>query len=148
MKIILTNRVANLGHPWDVKDVKKGYAMNYLFPRQLAVPASAHMLKRAEKLQIERVKKMEEVKANAAEMANKMKDLVLNFKEKAKDEKLYGSIAEKDIAEALVDQHKMEIEKSMVKMEEHIKSLGEHRVKLHLAEGADVELKVVVEAEG
>jgi large subunit ribosomal protein L9 len=148
MKVILTTRVANLGHPWEVKEVKKGYAMNFLFPQNLATPATPQLLKRAEKLQTERVKKMEEMKENAAEMAKKMKDLVLNFKQKAQGEKLYGSIAEKDVVDALLDQHKMELEKGMVKMKEHIKTLGEHSVKLHLAEGTDVEVKVVVEAEG
>ena len=147
MKVVLTTRVANLGHPWDVKEVKKGYAMNFLFPRQLAVPASPQMLKRAEKLQADRVKKMEEMKENAAEMAKKMKGLTLNFKQKAQGDKLYGSIAEKDIVEAMLTQHKMELDKAMVKMSEHIKTVGEHSVKLHLAEGTDVEVKVVVEAE-
>lgn len=147
MKIVLTARVANLGQPWDVKEVKTGYAMNFLFPQQLAVPATKQMLVEAQKRKAERVQKLEDMKANVQTMMDQMKNIVLNFKMKAQGEKLYGSIAEKDIVEAMLTQHKMELEKSMVKMDEHIKTVGEHTVKIHLAEKMDAQVKVVVEAE-
>lgn len=147
MKVILTTRVAPLGHPWEVKEVKRGYAMNFLFPQKLAILATPQALKRAEKLQSQQVKKVEEMKAGAQEMLQKMKDLVLHFKQKAKGEKLYGSITEKDVVEAMLAQHKLELDKSMVKMKEHIKTLGEHTVAVHLTEGVAVNVKVVVEGE-
>ncbi len=146
MKVILTTRVQHLGQPWELKEVKNGYARNFLFPRSLAIPATKQSIERAKKLQEQRVKHVEEMKANAAEMSKKLSEVKLSFKRKARGSKLYGSIAEKDICDALAQGHKMEIGKEMVRME-HIKTMGSHSVVIHLAEGVEVKLPVTVEAE-
>ncbi len=147
MKVILKERVANLGQKWDVVVVKPGYARNYLLPQNLAEVATAAGLKKAEGQSAERMKRMEELVANAKGTAKTLSGLGLVFKRKAKEEKLYGSITEKDVADTLAEQHKIEINKSMVKMGEHIKTLGEHKVLIHLTEDVEVELAVKVEAE-
>lgn len=147
MQVVLVKRVPKLGNEYDVVNVKPGYARNFLFPRKLAVPAAEHELKRAEVMKAKVVQKIEAMVENAKEISEKIKDAVLTFKKKARGEKLYGSIKEKDIADALKKQEKVEVKKEMVKIDEPLKTLGEHKVKLQLAEDIEVGIKVVIETE-
>jgi len=147
MKVILIKKVPKLGDEWDVVTVKDGYARNYLLPKRFADPATPALVKKAEKIQAERVKRLEEIIKNAKETAEKLKDVEISFRKKARGEKLYGSITEKDIIEALEKEAKVEISKDMIKSKESIKTLGEHKVPLVLAEGVEVKIKVKVEKE-
>ncbi|MBN2086774.1 50S ribosomal protein L9 [Candidatus Peregrinibacteria bacterium] len=147
MKVILKKRVPNLGNEWEAVTVKSGYARNFLFPQLLAVPATPALLKKADKIQSDRLKKLEEIVANAKETAEKLKDVVLSFTMKSKGKKLYGSIGDKDIVEALKKEQKIEIEKDMIKLKEHIKTVGDHKVTLELAEGVKVNIKVTIKEE-
>ncbi|MBU0727800.1 50S ribosomal protein L9, partial [Patescibacteria group bacterium] len=83
----------------------------------------------------------------AKEMAEKLSNVGLVFKKKAKEGKLYGSITEKDIVDSLKKDEKVEISKDMVKIKSPIKTIGEHKVKLELTEGVTVTIGVKVEAE-
>jgi len=130
-----------------VVKVKPGFARNYLFPQKLAVPAFPHELKQAEIMKAKMVEKLEAVLQNAKEIADKLKGVVLTFKKKARGEKLYGSIKEKDIVDALAEQEKIEIKKEMVRIGEQIKTLGEHKIKLQLTDDVEVAVKIVIEAE-
>ena len=147
MKVILKTRVPNLGYEWDVVTVKDGYARNFLLPKKLADVATPKMIQLAEERMKERVKKMEELTATAKETAEKLAKAEISFKKKARGNKLYGSISEKDIADALKKEYKLEIDKEAVKMKEHLKEVGEHKVTLHLAEGVEAGIKVKIEAE-
>ncbi len=147
MQVVLTKRVPKLGNEHDVVNVKSGYAYNFLFRQNLAVPASKHELQKAEGMKAKMTAKVEAVIDNAKEVAEKLKDVTLTFKEKAKEDKLYGSIAEKDIVTALQKQAKVEVNKEMVKMNEHLKTIGDHKVKVQLTEDITVAIKVLVEAE-
>ena len=147
MQVVLTKRVKTLGNENAVVNVKPGYFRNFLAPQNLAILATAATLKRAEGRKADMVQKVEDMLGNAKELADKLKGVTLTFTKKARGEKLYGSIAEKDIVEALAQQAKLEIGKDMVKMDEHLKDLGEHTVKLHLAEDTDAEVKVMIEKE-
>jgi large subunit ribosomal protein L9 len=147
MKVILKTRVPNLGYEWDVVTVKDGYARNFLLPKKLADIATPKLIKVAEKRMEERVKKMEELVTSAKEVAEKLAKVELLFKKKARGTKLYGSITEKDIQAALKKEHKLEIEKDAIRMKEHLKELGDHKVTINLAEGVEAVLKVTIEAE-
>lgn len=147
MKVILKTRIPNLGYEWDVVTVKDGYARNFLLPQKMAEPATPQRIRKAEKFMEERVRKMEELVANAKETAEKLSSIQLYFKKKARGNKLYGSISEKDIVDALKKDHKVEVEKDAVIMKEHLKELGEHKVIIHLAEGVESPIKVKIEAE-
>ncbi len=147
MQVVLRKRVPKLGNEHDVVKVKPGFARNYLFPQKLAVPAFPHELKQAEIMKAKMVAKLEAVIQNAREIADKLKGIVLTFKKKARGEKLYGSIKEKDIVDALAEQEKVEIKKEMVVIGEQIKTLGEHKIKLQLTDDVEVAVKIVIEAE-
>ncbi|MBN2096183.1 50S ribosomal protein L9 [Candidatus Peregrinibacteria bacterium] len=147
MQVVLKKRVPKLGNEHDVVKVKPGFARNFLFPQKLALPATEAEIKRAETLKAQRVEKVEALLENAKEVADKLKSVTLTFKKKARGEKLYGSIKEKDIADALAEQAKVEVKKEMVKMDDHLKTLGEHTVKLQLTEDIEAKVKVMVESE-
>jgi len=147
MKVILNQDIPKLGKKWDVIIVKDGYAQNFLFPKKMAQVATTKLIKQAETVVADRVKDADEVVSNAKELATKLKGVTLNLKGKAKEDKLYGSITEKDIMEELEKQEKIKVTKEMVKMDEHLKTTGEHKVKLQLAENTSITIKVVIEAE-
>lgn len=147
MQVVLTKRVAKLGNVNDVVNVKAGFARNFLFPQSMAVPATKAAVAHAEKIKETMVQKMEDMLKDAKGVAEQLKAVTLNFKKKARGEKLYGSIKDADIVDGLKDQAKLEIMKDMVKLDEPLKDLGEHTVKLQLAEDVSAEVKVVVEAE-
>lgn len=147
MKVILKKRIPNLGHEWDIVNVKSGYARNYLLPQKLAEIVTPSSMKMAEKQAEQRIKKAEEIKENAQEMLKQLNAVTLTFKMKAKGEKLYGSVTEKDIVDALMKDAKVEVSKDMVRMEEHFKTVGTHKVTIHLAEGVEAKVSVKVETE-
>ncbi len=147
MQVVLVKRVPKLGHEHDVVDVKAGFAQNFLFPQRLALPASKAQLKRASILKAKTLQKLEAVIANAKTIAVRLAGLTLTFKQKVRGEKLYGSISDKEIVAAVAEQAKIELRKDMVEMHEPIKTLGEFKIKLHLAQGVEVAVKVVVQEE-
>ncbi|MBU1017535.1 50S ribosomal protein L9 [Patescibacteria group bacterium] len=147
MQVVLKKRVPKLGNEHDIVKVKPGFARNFLFPLKFALPATETEIKRAEILKAKRVEKVETLLENAKEVAEKLKSVTLTFKKKARAEKLYGSIKEKDIIDALNEQAKVELKKEMVKMDDHLKTLGEHTVKVQLTEDVVVKVKVMIEAE-
>lgn len=146
MKVILTKNVPKLGQAGDVITVKDGYARNFILPLGKGVIASATLLKKAEVVRSQRVQKSEMVAENAKKIAEDLKGASISFKKKANEDKLYGSITESDVIEALLKDYKVEISKDMVKMD-HIKTTGSHKITLQLNSDTKVEIAVNVEAE-
>ncbi|MBT4936854.1 50S ribosomal protein L9 [Candidatus Peregrinibacteria bacterium] len=130
----------------DMKKVKPGY-LRYLLRYGKALPATEKLISQAEVRRAERIKALQASQAEAKELADSLKDLVVEFTEKADGEHLYGSVSEQSIADKLKEMNKLELKKDQVKMKEHIKTTGEHTVTLHLMEGVDVKVKVSVTAE-
>lgn len=133
MKVILKQDVKGLGKKEQMVEASDGYARNFLFPRGLAVEASAanvNIMKT--KKEAETQKKDREI-AQAKELAKKIKDITLTLKVKAGDNgKLFGSITSKDVAEAMKTQQKLEIDKKKLVMPDSIKSVGTFEVEVKL----------------
>ena len=133
MKVILKEDVKGLGKKEQMVEASDGYARNFLFPRGLAVEASAtnvNIMKT--KKEAEAQKKEREI-AQAKEMAKKIKDITLTLKVKAGDNgKLFGSITSKDIAEAMKTQQKLEIDIKKLVMPDSLKSVGTFEVEVKL----------------
>ncbi len=148
MQIILMEKVVNLGQLGDVVKVKDGYARNYLIPQGKAKRATQNNIaafeaRRAE-LEAAEAARLAEAQAQATAMA----ELVITVAQKAGvDGKLFGSVTNADIAEALGKVgHK--VEKMNVRMPDGpLKALGEHAVSVALHQDVVVEIKVVVVAE-
>ena len=151
MKVILLQNIKSFGRMGDVKNVADGYARNFLFPRKIAKLATDAALKDVDSLKkkLESSQKLE--KENAAKLAEKLKDVVLEFTRKAtKTGKLYSAVTKENIAEELAKQSGFNIESDFVRLEEHeghIKQLGEHLIKVELAPEIVAEIKIKVSQE-
>ncbi|UPT73471.1 MAG: 50S ribosomal protein L9 [Elusimicrobiota bacterium] len=146
MKVILRSTVDNLGRAGDVKDVKTGYARNFLLPRKLAEMATEAALKYWEKGKEKRASVVAgEVKA-AKELAEKLAGVNLSFSVPASDEgKLFGSIGKGDLLKSLKAAG-FDAPKNSINLDTAIKTTGEHEVSLKLAPEVTAKVKVTVTA--
>ncbi len=145
MQILLNTNIKTLGYRGDIVNVKPGYFRNYLLPKGLAQIATAKVIVLAEGRNKKRLMQKEQIMANGKEVLAKLKGLVITLKVKVSDKgKLYGSITEIDIIAAIKEAKNVELEKEFIKMD-HIKEIGEHKILIHLGEGLEQEIKVVIE---
>ncbi|MCP6720011.1 MAG: 50S ribosomal protein L9 [Patescibacteria group bacterium] len=152
MKVILLEDIKGVGEKLDVKEVKDGYARNFLLPKKMAEAATPQALKRLieEKSKIE--EESEKLAAILEERAGKIKDLTLSFKRKnlpagrqtREKKEVFGSVNAKDIERAL---EKHGIPDVRVDLEKPIKTLGETSVPVDLGEGIKTKVSVLVEKE-
>ncbi len=148
MKVILLTNVANLGRKYDIVNVKEGYALNFLFPTKKAKPASEGGMKEVESMKKRQIMHIEELKAHEKEVGAQIRDLKkIIFKRKVSQKNhLFAAITEKDIAEVLKGQLRIEIPAAAVEMSGHIKETGNHMVTIHVGSVKE-SLEVIVEAE-
>ena len=138
MKVIFNVDVKGQGKKGEMKEVSDGYARNYLLPRNLAVEAKKDNLN-ALALQ-EKAKKAQEAKEKAAAMENaqRLKDIVTTIRAKAgANGKLFGAVTSQEIAEALKEQHGIEVEKNKLVQGDPIKAFGSYEVKCKFGYGID-----------
>jgi large subunit ribosomal protein L9 len=146
MKVILLSDVKGLGKAGDIKEVKDGYARNFLLPRKLAVLATPEAVKEfeAKKAEEEARIKAEIEEINKIKEALESKKLVIKHRLGANGQ-LIGAVTNKEIAEKLKEAG-FEIEKKQI---EHtsIKAPGEYTVDIKFHHGIHAKLPVVVEGE-
>jgi large subunit ribosomal protein L9 len=146
MKVILRDTIDNLGRPGEVKDVKPGYARNYLLPRRLAETATAAALKYWEKGKEKRAQLVSTEVKTAKELGEKLSGVNLTFAVPASEEgKLFGSVGKADVLKSLKAAG-YEVPKNSVRLETAIKTTGEHEVSLRLAPEVTATIKVTVSA--
>ena len=146
MRVILKREVAGLGRPGDVKDVADGYAQNFLLPRGLAIEATAGEMKLLSRARDAKRAKQDRAHAEAEELAKRLSETTLVFKLKAGEQgKTFGSVTNKDIAEALQREHKVEVDRTKVHLPEPLKSLGVHTVEIRLLTDVRANVTVAIE---
>ncbi len=146
MQVLLLKDVAGIGHAGDIKEVSGGYAKNYLFPKNLAIAASDGAQKQAQSLREAAERRRDRKLVEAKSLASRLDGQVLAFKVRAGEgDRLYGSITNSDIAEALSRIVGTEIERRQVDLEHPIKSLGAHPVPVKVASGVTATVVVQVE---
>lgn len=132
MKVLLLKDVYNLGRAGDVKKVADGYGRNYLLPRQMAVLATPGALKHVDKIRETATKARELLNAEKAELAAQLENLQLEFTAKAGESgKLFGSITQQMIVDAIKDKIQVEIDRHQVESQP-LRELGEHKVRIRL----------------
>lgn len=148
MKVILLDNIKGVGKKDEVINASDGYARNFLFPKKLAVEATKENLgKLNSKNEAKEFKKQNE-KNDAEEVAKKLEKINLTIKVKAgENQKIFGGVTAKEIAENLKEQYKIEIDKKKIELKETIKNLGVFNVNIKLFEGVNAKLKVNVIAE-
>ncbi len=149
MEIILKQDVARLGYKDDIVIVKDGYANNYLIPQGFAVRATPGLKKMREENIRQRAFKEEKIQKEAEELATKLNGLVVKIAAKAGTSgKIFGSVNPIQIAEALKEQHQIEIDRKRISIPgESIKEIGQHKavVDLHREVKAEIDLDVFAE---
>lgn len=146
MQVILREDVHNLGRSGQLVNVKPGYGRNFLIPRGLAVLASSdnvrqleHHRRMIEKMELKRL-------ATASALKQKIEGISINIaKQTGEEDKLFGSVTVREIAEALEAQG-VPIDRKQIQLDAPLKSLGVHPVKIRLARDVFAELKVWVVA--
>ena len=141
MQVILTQDVEHLGKAGELVSVRPGYGRNYLVPRGLAVSATVRNKNRLdhEKAVIER--KVAKERASATEIANKLNVMTLQFERNVgEDEKLFGSVTNRDIAEQL-KKAGVDLDHRWIALDQPVKALGKYEVAVRLAAGVVANLK-------
>lgn len=144
MRVILKKEVANLGDAGDIVKVRPGYGRNFLIPRGLAIPASEGSVKQLEHQQrlAAAIKKKELAGAN--ELAEKIGSTSVTIRREAgEDDKLFGSVTNRDIVEALAAEG-VEVDRKSVQLDDHIRSLGLFQVPVRLHREITATVKVYV----
>lgn len=148
MKVILKQDVKTLGKKDSMVEVSDGYARNFLLPKGLAMEATSDNVNAMNQKNHSEQLKKEKALAQAKELAAKLKDITVVIKTKAGENgKLFGSITTKEIAEKLKEQHKLDIDKKKMVMEDSIKSLGSTTVEAKLHPGVSAKFTVMVTQE-
>ena len=147
MQIILMEKVVNLGQLGDVVKVRNGYARNFLIPKGKAKRATPAAIAEFEAKRVELEKTQAEILAAAQAEAAKLDGLMVQITQKAGiDGKLFGSVTNADIEEALKAQG-YQIERSMIRMPQgSLKQVGDHP--LAIALHSDVVANIVVSVLG
>jgi large subunit ribosomal protein L9 len=145
MQVILLEKLANLGQLGEVVKVKDGFARNYLIPHGKAKRATAQNLAEFEKRRAELEKAQAEALAQAQERAAKLDGMTIQITQKAGvDGKLFGSVTNVDISEALKTQG-FDVPKAAIRMPQGpLKTVGDHPLKIALHTDVVVTITVSV----
>jgi len=147
MKVLLIKDVYNLGRAGDVKKVADGYARNFLIPQKMAVMATQGSLKQIEKIKSTAAKQRELLNEEMAGLAEQLQGLEVRFTAKVGETgKLYGSITQQMIIDAVNEQLKVNIDRHQIESQP-LREVGEHLVKIRLTFDLIPEIKVLVESE-
>lgn len=149
MHVILKTDVPKLGQVGELCKVADGFGRNYLLPQGLAILATPGALKQIDDLKRAETRRKDRVRAEMNDLAAAIGRQSVSFKAKVGETgRLYGSITATDIAEALEAQLGSPVDRRKIVLDDTIRTLGEHDVPIHLMQGVDAVIKVVVEADG
>ncbi len=148
MKVVFLEDIAGTAKIGDIKEVKAGFARNYLLPRRLAMPASPSVIKSAEQRAV-RETRLQEIRDNDARaIAGRLEGVVLTFTAKAGSTgKLFGSVGTADIATKIGETLKNEFDRHNVMLGEPIKDLGDYPVVVKLTKNVTATVTATVVGE-
>ena len=145
MKVLLLADVKGQGKKDQIVEVSDGYARNFLFPKKLAVAADNKVMSEAKSKEESKQFRLKEEKAAAKALADKLAALTVKIvASSGADGRLYGSVTSKDIAEALLKQHKIELDKRKLVLAENIKSYGTYEIDVKVYPEISTKMKVCV----
>jgi large subunit ribosomal protein L9 len=149
MKVILTAEVKGKGHEGDIVDVARGYAVNYLMPRKMAIAATSGNIKQLD-ARMSNIRKRNAARLSDAEgVASALDGKTVRIEAKAGvDGKLFGSVTALMIEEAVAAQLGADVDHKRMNMSRPIKTVGEHVVVLSVFGDVKASLNVKVVGEG
>ena len=132
MQVIFVKDLRKQGKKGEIKNVKDGYAQNFLIKNGYAIPVNDHNLNELKKQNKKQELEDKKNKEEATKLKEKLENLKLEFKVKTgANDKVFGSISPKQIKES-IDEKGFKIDKKQIEMDESISSLGVHNVKINL----------------
>ena len=144
MKVILLEPLEKVGKPFDVVEVKDGYARNYLFPRKMAIEATAGNIRGLEKSKKRFSKQMDKKIMESMDLIERINNLSVKATIKTgMDGKTFGSITSADLA-SLLKAEGVEVDKKHIVLEEPLKQTGVYDIKVHLGENMNAVFKLAV----
>jgi large subunit ribosomal protein L9 len=146
MKLILQEEVKSLGKKGDVIEASEGYARNYLLPRKLAIPATNVNINAVSQQKAAASRKQQQQLDEARVMAAQLAKVIVSVAVKTGEGgRLFGSVTAKDVADALIREHGIEMDKRKIELKDTIKSLGIYPavVKVHPEVSTQIQVKVV-----
>ncbi len=147
MKVILYKEVPDLGEEYTLADVSDGYARNYLYPRNLAGPATSKALASLKQKLDDKAKEVTVKKTSFEELAKKLSgmEFVISV-DVGEGGKLFGSVTAQDISDVVKNQAEVELDKKKIHLDNPLKIVGSYTVPVKLYQGISANLKVKVEA--
>jgi large subunit ribosomal protein L9 len=147
MEIILKEDVSNLGYKGDILTVKNGYGRNFLIPTKKAIVATESAKKMLAEDLKQRAHKLDRIKNEAIELAEKLKDLVLNVGAKTSTTgKIFGAVGPIQIADAF-EKAGFTVDRKVIVLKDAIKEIGSYHATLKLHKEVTVEVAFEVVAE-
>ena len=147
MKIILRADVDRLGNKGDLLDVADGYARNYLLPRGLALAATTGALAQAESMREARSRRDAADRESAEALRDRLSSTAVRIPaQSGTDGRLFGSVTAADVADAVIAQLGVELDRKRLHLDEPIRALGVHDVTLRLHPEVEAHVSVEVVA--
>ena len=147
MKIILRADVDRLGNKGDLLDVADGYARNYLLPRGLAFAATTGALAQAESMREARNRRDAADRESAEALRDRLSSTAVRIPaQSGTDGRLFGSVTAADVADAVIAQLGVELDRKRLHLDEPIRALGVHDVTLRLHPEVEAHVSVEVVA--
>ena len=144
MKVILKRDVKGLGHVGDVREVKPGYARNFLLPSGAVALADAGALANWERHREEREAREQGLRSDAEAMAQRLRELKLEVAVKAGEKnRLFGSVTNREIAE-LIGKEGIELDRHAIHLRQPIKTLGEFKADVRIMAGVEAQITISV----
>jgi large subunit ribosomal protein L9 len=142
---ILLKDVPDLGEAGEAVDVSPGYLRNYLQPRKLAQPATPGALEAAQEQRERAEQAAREAAERAGETAALLSKTVLTIQHRAgEDGKLFGSVTNAEIADAIAEARGLKIDRKKIRLDEPIREVGTYMVEVELSGGATASVKTIV----
>jgi large subunit ribosomal protein L9 len=133
MKVILRDDVEKLGTAGNIINVADGYARNFLFPRNLAVPASKGNVRSIDEIKKQKQFRENKRKKDAQRLKDKLEKLSLTAEvQTGEEDKVFGSVTAANIA-SLLEKQGVEIDRRKIVLEEPLKALGVYNIEIKLA---------------
>jgi large subunit ribosomal protein L9 len=149
MKVVFLEEVEGTARPGDIKNVAGGFARNYLLPRKLAAPATEHYINIANQKATKDARRQTKLDEDAQGLVPLVDGKEITIEVRVGDQdKLFGSVTARDIAEALVALTKIDLEHRQIDLKQPIRTIGVHQVKVKLTRNVIATITVHVEPIG
>lgn len=144
MEVLMINNVPRVGSKGEIINVAEGYARNFLFPRNFAIPATVGAKKHLNLMKTSWENQALREKQAFQGMADKLEGMILKITKKTGDKgRLFGSVTSQELSEEIKKQVGLDVDKKLV-VADHIKELGEHPISIRFTGEVKAQLKVLV----